>query len=313
MKAAQINTYGGQEVVVINNDAPKPAVGSDQVLVEVHSAAINPFDIMVRGGFARQMKELTFPATLGGDLAGVVAEVGSDIKDFTVGQEVFGRAGALSGKGSFAEYAPVISGDIAPKPSKISFDIAAALPLAGASALMALGEHINLQAGQKILIHGGAGGIGAFAVQIAKNIGAYVATTVSGQDIEFAKSLGADEVIDYQSQDFTSLIRDYNAVFDTTASSETAAKSYQVLKKGGVFVSMIAKPDEALQQQYGVTAISQFTRVTSDHLKKLGELVETGVIKVNIDKIFPLDQTAEAMEYLKTAHTRGKVVIKVKD
>lgn len=313
MKAAQINAYGGQEVVTINNDAVRPTIAGDQVLVEVHSAAVNPFDITVREGLVRHKKELNFPATLGGDLAGVVVELGGDVKDFNLGQEVFGRAGALSGNGSFAEYAPVKVGDLAIKSPKTSFDEAAALPLAGASALMALNEHLKLQAGQKILIHGGAGGIGAFAVQIAKNLGAYVATTVSNQDIEFAKSLGADIVIDYQSQDFETLIKDYDAVFDTTAGSQTAAKSYKVLRKGGIMVSMIAKPDTALQKQYGVTAIAQFTRVTSDHLKQLAELVDSGVIKVNIDKVFPLNQTAEAMEYLKTAHTHGKVVIRIKN
>jgi alcohol dehydrogenase len=311
MKAAQISTYGGPEVVQTTQDAPEPQPGEGQVVVEVRAASVNPFDNIVRAGFARQMKELDFPATLGGDFAGVVSEIGDAAQGFDKGDEVYGQAGALSGNGSFAEFVPVNTTAIALKPKGVDFATAAALPLTGVSAYQAIIEGINLQEGQKILIHGGAGGIGSLAIQLAKHIGAYVATTVATDDKDFAAELGADEVIDYQTSDFADSLNGYDAVFDTVG-GETYIKSFKVLKTGGVIVSMKEQPNEELAKPKDVTAIYQFTQVNTDRLNKLTELVEGDVLKVHVDKIFPLEQVGDAMAYLEAGKHRGKVVIEVK-
>ncbi len=311
MKAAQINGYGGKAVMAVTDNAPRPPIEANQVLIEVHAAGVNPFDWKVREGYMQQMLPLTFPATLGGDLAGIVSELGSSVDGFTVGDEVYGAAGALSGVGSFAEYAPVSSGQLYAKPKTTNFTTAAALPLAGCSAYQALAEHINLQAGQKILIHGGAGGIGSLAIQLAKHLGAYVATTVSGGDADFVKQLGADEVIDYKTEDFAELIQDYDAVFDTVG-GEITEKSYGVLKPGGTLVSMVGSADESKAKSHNITAVNQASKATTERLQKLAELVDEGFMTVNVDKVFSLDEAPEALEHLKTSKTRGKVVISVK-
>jgi NADPH:quinone reductase-like Zn-dependent oxidoreductase len=271
------------------------------VLVEVHAAGVNPFDLTVREGRAQQMKKLDFPATLGGDFAGAV--IGT-------GEAVYGQAGALSGQGSFAEYTPVRTSQLAPKPKSLDFIEAAALPLAGSSAYQALVDHMDLQKRQKILVHGGAGGIGSLAIQLAKYLGAYVATTVSAKDVTFVKTLGADETIDYKSQDFAEIIKDYDAVFDTVG-GETNKKSYAVLKPGGKLVSMTAQPDDALIKKHQVEYVAQSTRSTTARLAKIAELVDAGALKPQVDKIFPLNQTAEALEHLRTARPRGKVIIRI--
>ncbi len=312
MKAAQISNYGGPEVLQITKDAPKPHPDAGQILVEVHAASVNAFDWKVREGQARQMAELNFPATLGGDFAGVVAELGEGVTNFGIGDEVYGQANALSGKGSFAEFTPVKAESAGRKPKLVDFVTAAALPLAGVSAYQALVEHANLQKGQKILIHGGAGGLGSFAVQLAKHIGAYVAATAATEDIEFVKNLGADEAIDYRTQDFSTLIKDFDTVFDTVG-GETFEKSYQVLKPSGTIVSMVAKENEQLAKQYNVKTISQFTRTTTERLEKLAELVDQGAIDAQIDEIFPIEKAADALEHIKQGHHRGKIVIKIKN
>jgi alcohol dehydrogenase len=310
MKAAQINSYGGKEVLKLTTDAPEPKIAEGQVLVEVHAAAVNPFDWKVREGYMKDFSPLNFPATLGGDLAGVVAGLGEGVEVFKVGDEVYGQANALSGQGSYAEFSPVSAGSIALKPRTVDFTAAAALPLASVSAYQALVDHANLQSGQKILIHGGAGGIGSLAIQIAKHIGAYVAASASAADADFVKSLGADEVIDYKGQDFTAIVKGFDCVFDT-AGGDTYTKSYQVIKSGGVIVSMTEQPKEELIKQYDVKAIAQQTRTTTERLGKIAGLVDQGAIKVQVDKVFPLEEASEALAYIQGGH-RGKVVIKVK-
>lgn len=311
MKAAQITKYGGQDVIQLNTEVEKPETTDDHVIVEVHAVAVNPFDIKVREGLVRDMAELDFPAILGGDVAGLVAEIGSGVTGFEVGQPVYGLAGALSGKGAFAEYTSVVAGQLARKPETIDFVEAAALPQVSTSAYQALVDTMALQAGQKILIHGGAGGIGSVAIQIAKSIGAYVATTVSTNDVEFARGLGADEIIDYTVHDFSEILKDYDAVYDTVG-GESNIKSYNVLKRGGNLVSMVAPPNEELVNQHGINYSAQFTKSTTERLTKVAELVDAGAIKVQIDRVFPFDETPEAVEYLKTGHPRGKVVVRVR-
>jgi len=302
MKAVQIKNYGGNEVLEIN-EIDKPVLKNGQVLVEVHAASLNPVDFKLRSGFLKDWMPLTFPATLGGDFAGVKVETG---------EKVFGSCIVLNGgSGALAEFAACNRQNMASMPKTINFTQAASLPLVGASALQALEEHMNLQQGQKILIHGGAGGIGSIAIQLAKLHGASVTTTVRKEDEEFVKSLGADQVIDYESEDFSKVIKDVDAVFDTVG-GEVTNKSFTVLKKGGILVSMLGQPGEQLAKQYGVTGIGQFTKTTSDKLKRLAELVDAGKIKPQVDKIFPLEQIQEAFDYLETSHPKGKVVVSIK-
>lgn len=313
MKAVQINTYGGIDVLEINENAPKPAPSKNQVLVGVHAASINPVDWKLRAGYLKEWMPLKFPATLGGDFSGVVREVGEGVSEFSIGDEVFGSAIVLNGgSGSFAEFVAANTGNTALKPKTVDFVEASALPLAGASAVQALEEHIKLQSGQKILIHGGAGGIGHIAVQLAKAIGAHVATTVNIDDKEFAKKLGADEIIDYKNQAFEEVLKDYDAVFDTVG-GETTDRSFTVLKKGGALVSMLGQPSQELVEKYGITAIGEMTKTNTEHLNRLAEFVDSGKIKVHVDKIFPFPQAKEAFKYQEEVHPRGKVVLRIKE
>jgi NADPH:quinone reductase-like Zn-dependent oxidoreductase len=259
------------------------------------------------------MKEfisLQFPAILGSDVAGVVDEIGPDVTDFTIGQEVYGMANAAGGHGSYAEYAPVSAKQLAAKPTTLDFITAAAVPLAGVSAYQALVDHLALQPGQKILIHGGAGGIGSLAIQIAKQLGAHVATTVKAADTSFVTNLGADEVIDYTAQDFTETLTEFDAVFDTVG-GETNTKSYTILKPGGSLVSLVAPPNDDLVAKHNIHYTHQSSQPTVERLTELANLIDSGKLKVNVDKTFSLDQAPEALEYLKTGHPKGKVVIQV--
>lgn len=309
MKAAQINQYGDIDVVTVTSSAPKPTPTDDQVLVEVHAVSINPFDWKVRKGFMHQVKPLEFPATLGGDIAGVIAEVGKNVTEFSVGDKVYGNAGIFGGgSGAFAEFAAAKPSSLGKMPEGLDFTEAAALPLTGLSALQVLEQHMQLQSGQKILIHGGAGGIGTMAIQTAKHIGAYVATTVSAKSIDYAKQLGADEVIDYKSQKFEEMLKEYDAVFDTVG-GETYDKSFQVLKKGGILVSMVQPPKEDLAEQYGVKAIIQETKTDTSWLDKLTKLVNEGVVKPHVDTVFPLEQIQDGFRLLEEGSPQGKVVI----
>src|SRR3989344_501763 len=297
MKAAQINLYGGGEVVEINNAAPEPMLSAGKVLVQVYAAGVNPVDWKIREGYLKERVSLQFPATLGGDFAGVVKETG---------EEVFGQAGLVNnGSGSFAELAVADINKIAPRPKMLNYVETASLPLAGVSAWQGIAEHIQAAAGKKILIHGGAGGIGAFAIQIAKHLGAYVATTVSTADMQYAKELGADEVINYESQHFWDLAHDYDAVFDASGSgAETYEKSFEVVKRGGIVVSMTEQPNNELAQHYGITTMRQSTDVTRQRLEKVAQLVDQGVLKAEVDKVFPLEQAAEALTYLQNQHSK---------
>jgi len=312
MKAAQYNRYGGPEVIEINNNASDSTHGKGQVLVEVYAASLNPFDWKLREGFMKEMIPLKFPFTIGGDFSGVVTELGKDVSEFKIGDEVYGQAIVLNGgSGAFAQVCASNVANSALKPKSVGFLQAAALPLVGASAIQALEDHIKLKSGDKILIHGGAGGIGHIAVQLAKYLGAYVATTVSSNDMEFVKNLGADEAIDYKTQKFEERLHNFDAVFDNVG-GETANKSFKVLKKGGIFVSMLGAPNPELAKQYGVTAIGQNTKISSEKLNRLTELVDNGSIKVCIDKVFPLEKTGKAFEYLENGHPQGKVVVEIK-
>jgi alcohol dehydrogenase len=313
MKAAQIKGYGSSdEVIEINKDAPAPNDPSaGKVLVKIKAAGINPVDWKIREGYMQQMIPLQFPSSLGADFSGVIEKVGQGVSEFRQGDEVYGQASMLSGgSGAFAEMALANADTIAHKPKSLSHPEAAGLPLVGVSAWLALVETISLQKSQKILIHGGAGGIGSVAIQLAKHLGAYVATTVSTNDKQFAKEVGADEIIDYKTQTFEELIGDYDAAFDTVG-GETYSRSSKVLKRGGIIVSMLEQPNQELMKQFGVKAIFQFTQLSRDRLTKLAQWVDQNNIRVNVDKTFPLEEAGKALDYQRDVHPRGKVVLAI--
>lgn len=313
MKAIQINKYGGFEVLEINLNTPEPILKPGQVLVDVYASSINPFDNIVLAGYMEKMMPLKFPATMGGDFSGIISKISDGEAEYKVGDHVYGQAIVFNGgSGSFAEQVASNSKNIALKPKNINFLEAASLPLVGSSAIQAIEDSIKLKAGNKILIHGAAGGIGSIAVQIAKSIGAYVAVTVSEKDKEFAKQLGADEIIDYKNQKFEMMLKDYDAVYDTIG-GEILDKSFLVLKKGGILGSMKGQPNFEMAQKFGVTGIAINTQTSSERLKRLTKLIELGIVKPRVDKIFNLDQIKEAFEYKRSAHPQGKVVVKIKD
>jgi len=304
MRAVQISGYGGSEVLEIRDNVPPPIPQTGHVLVEVHAAGINPFDIKVLSGAYQTMIPLKFPVTFGGDFAGVVTQTG---------EEVYGSAIVLSGgSGAFAQYACAAVGKIASKPKKLNFIEAAGLPVAGLTAIEAIKDRIDLQKNQKILIHGGAGGVGNIAIQFAKSIGAYVATTVNADDADFVKGLGADEVINYKTQAFEEMLKDFDAVLDTVG-GQVADKSYKVLKRSGVLVLLVSQVNEVLAKTYGVETIRQQSTIDTMHLTRLTQLVDNGNIKVHVDTVFSINQVREAFSHLQTGHPRGKVVLKIEE
>ena len=315
MKSAQINKYGDSEVVEINQSTPSPNDPSEaMVLVKIKAAGVNPSDWKLREGFFKQMVPLQFPATLGMDFSGVVEKVGASISsDLKQGDEVYGQTGVMSGgSGAFAEIALVNADKIAHKPKTLTHEQAAGLPLVGVSAWQALVEIIGLSKDKKILIHGGAGGIGSISIQLAKHFGAYVATTVSTDDIQFVKEeLGADEAIDYKTQTFEDVLpHDYDAVFDTVG-GETYTRSFKILKRsgGGIIVSMLEQPVQELMDQFGVKAVFLFSQANRERLTRLAQWVDQNNILINVERAFPLDEARAALDYQRDVHPRGKIVL----
>ena len=317
MKSAQIKRYGGSDVIEINQTTSTPNLAAGDVLVEIKAAGINPIDWKIREGYMQEMIPIQFPSTLGMDFSGVIKQVDEGVtsSDFKQGDEVYGQAGVTNGgSGAFAELALANVEHIAYKPKRLNHLEAAALPLVGVSAWQALVENIGLSKDKKILIHGGAGGIGSISIQLAKKLGAYIATTVDANDKQFVEKLGADEVIDYKAQAFEDLIHNYDAAFDTVG-GETYTKSFRVLKKGGIIVSMLEQPNTELMQQFDVKAIFQFTQVNKERLRKLAEFVDeqNNNIDIHIDKTFPLDEAGKALDYQKDVHPRGKIVLVIEN
>lgn len=312
MKAIQINAYGGNDVLKINTGASQPTAKIGQVLIQVYAASINPLDWKLRAGLLKDWMPLQFPSTMGTDVAGVITQIGEGVIEYTIGDAIYGSAIVLNGgSGAFAQFAAINVANSAPKPTSLSFEETASLPLVGTSAVQALEDHIHLNVGQKILIHGGAGGIGTIAIQIAKAMGGYVATTVNSDDKDCVKSLGADVVIDYKTSSFETELSGYDAVFDTVG-GEVTNTSFTVLKPGGVLVSMMGQPNVDLAKKYGVQAIGQNTLVDRNHLQRLAQLVEENKIKAQIDKIYSLDDIQAAFVQQENQHPRGKVVIRIK-
>ncbi|MCC6658716.1 MAG: NADP-dependent oxidoreductase [Rhodocyclaceae bacterium] len=341
MKAAFIRRYGGNQVVprgfpsVIElGELPAPQAGPGELLVAVHAASVNPVDFKIRDGLLKMIVPFRFPLILGNDLSGVVQAVGAGVTRFRPGDAVFARLDKQR-IGAFAEFAVVAEADAAAKPANLSHVEAAAVPLAGLTAWQALFEIGGLKAGQKVLIHGGSGGVGSFAIQLARHAGATVATTVGARNADLARSLGADIVIDYKTQRFEDVVSDQDLVFDTQA-GDIQHRSFAVLKRGGVLVSIAGKPDGRLVRQWGLNPLLGvlldflsrktlrlakrhgvryeylFMRPSGAQLERIGRLLSEGSVKTIIDKVFPLEQVRDALAYSEAGHATGKVVVEVK-
>ncbi len=308
MKAAIVKAYGTKVEIT---DIPQPALRDDSVVIEVHAASVNPVDNLIRAGYLQAMLPLQFPYTVGNDVSGVVTAVGKDVRTFKVGDAVFARPQGMQ-SGTFADFVLVKEADIAHKPANLSHEQAASLPLVALTAWQALVVKGNLQRGQKVLIHAGSGGVGSIAIQLAKHLGATVASTTSSENVAMVRALGADTVIDYQTQKFEDIVHDYDLVFDTLGGA-TRKKSYGVLKKGGLLVSIIAPPDTSgMADTLGVRSELFFMWASGVQLAQIAQLVEQGVIRPQIGRTYPLDQAQEAFDYSQSGQAKGKIVITVK-
>lgn len=309
---------------------PDPITGPRDVLVRVHAAGINPLDKMVRDGEFKRLLKYKTPFVLGHDLAGVVMRVGAEVRDYKVGDEVYARPRDLR-IGSFAEYIVIDQADIALKPRSLTMEASAAIPLVALAAWQALVDLAQVKPGQKVLVHAGAGGLGSTVIQLAKHLGAYVATTANGKDADKVRGLGADEVIDYTKADFAALLSGYDVVLDSLG-GDTLAKSLTVLKPGGLAISVVGPPDAAFAVQIGrpflkpvMTLLSRkvraqarklgvryaffFMRADGARLKTLAALYDAGILRPVLDRTFPFDETLDAMAYVEQGRAKGKVVV----
>jgi NADPH:quinone reductase-like Zn-dependent oxidoreductase len=308
MKAARIHEYGSPEALRYE-DAPRPVPAADEVLVRVHAAGINPVDWKIRAGHVRDWLKYTLPMIPGWDFSGVVEETGSDSGDWRKGDEVYARPD-IGRDGAYAEYIAVRAIEIASKPISIDHVHAAAIPLACLTAWQALFDAGGLDAGQKVLIHAAAGGVGHFAVQLAKWKGAFVAGTASARNHDFLRSLGVDQPIDYTSVRFEDVVGDCDVVLDTVA-GESRARSWQVLKKGRILVTILGQPSQEDARAHGVRAAGVFVQPNPAQLNQIAALVDSGKIKPQVDAVFSLADAAKAHELSQTNHVRGKVVLQV--
>jgi len=305
MKAIRIHKFGGPEVLQLE-DVPRPEPGTHQVLVRVHAAGVNPADWKIREG---KFGKIPLPSIMGIDFSGEIEALGPDITEFRVGEMVFGSVGDESG--SYSQYALAPVSHIVEKPKEISHTQAAAIPVPAMTAWQALFDTANLAAGQKVLIHAATGGVGSFAVQFAKWKGAHVIGTGSGRNEELVRSLGADEFIDYRSTRFEEVVRDADMVFDTIG-GDTQERSWKVLKKGGVLVSIVQPPSEETAQAHGVSGVFMRQDATrTEELTQIAKLIANGQIKVNVQTVLPLADARKAQELSQTGHAHGKIVLKV--
>ena len=308
MKAAIVRAYGNK--VEVTDIAP-PAMLDHSLMIEVHATSVNPVDNLIRAGYLKGMLPLPLPYTVGNDVSGVVTVVGKDVSGYKVGDAVFARPQSMQ-SGTFAEFVLVKAVDAAHKPAKLSHEQAASLPLVALTAWQALMTKGHLQSGQKVLIHAGSGGVGSIAIQLAKNVGAFVATTTSADNVEMVRALGADGVIDYKSQKFEDIVHDYDLVFDTLGGA-TRERSYAVLKKGGVLVSIIAPADTSgTAEKLGVKSEVFFMWPSGEQLAQIGALAEQGIVKPLIDRTFSLDNAQAAFDYSQSGRAKGKIVVTVK-
>ena len=308
MKAVVIHEYGGPEVLKYE-DVPQPEPKQDQLRIHVIAAGVNPVDGMIRSGMFDKEGRRAFPVILGGDISGVVEKVGSNITKFKSGDPVFAYV-SLDNSGGYAQYAVVTEREAAPKPKSLTYVEAAAVPIVALTAWQALIDTAKLKAGQTVLIHGGSGGVGSFAIQIAKAHGAKVIATASAANQELLKQLGADVAIDYTKQNFENVAKDVDVVLDSIG-KDTLARSYGVVKKGGIIVSLVARPDPAELEKHGIRGEALSVDPNSDELSEIGKLIDEKKINVIVSQTFPLSEARKAQEQVATGHTRGKIVLKV--
>jgi NADPH:quinone reductase-like Zn-dependent oxidoreductase len=304
MKAVQIHSFGGPEVLQYE-DVPRPQPKANEILVRVHAAGVNPVDWKIREGYLTA----TLPMIMGIDFSGVVESVGSGVTKYRSGDAVFGQVADESG--SYAEYAIAMESDIARKPEMLDDIRPAALPVAALTPWQALFDIAQLTAGQKVLIHGAAGGVGSFAVQFAKWKGACVLGTASGAHLEQVRKLGADEVIDYRKTNFEAVAHDVDLVLDTIG-GETQERSWRVLKRGGVLVSLVQPPPAEKSAAHGVRGFFIRQKANGDQLAAIADLVVKGKVKVNVEAVLPLQEAAKAQELSKAGHSGGKIVLEVR-
>lgn len=310
MKAIVINQYGGSEQLV-EKELPVPEIGDDQVLIELKATSINPIDWKMRAGYLKEILPYDFPIILGWDAAGIIKKVGKNVIAFSVGDKVMARP-ATTPRGTYAEYTAVEEHLVSQLPDNISFEEAAAVPLTGQTAWVALVELGKIKEGDRVLIHGGSGGVGHLAVQIAKYFGAYVAATASGKNEDLVRSLGVDEFINYQKEDFEQVLSDFDFVLDTQG-REIQEKSYTVLKKGGTLVSIVAPPDKEKAAEKEIHTGYFFLEPTGERMEDLAKLITENKLKPVIGKTFPFTQEGlrEAHDVSENESIPGKVVIQI--
>jgi len=309
MKAVVIHEYGGPDVLKYEH-LPRPEPQADQVLVRVIAAGVNPVDGMIRSGMFADEKR-AFPIILGGDIAGVVEKVGSKVTKFKSGDPVFAYV-SLDNSGGYAQYALVTEREAAPKPKSLMYVEAAAVPIVALTAWQALIDTAKLGSGQTVLIHGGSGGVGSFAIQIAKARGAKVIATASSANQDFLKQLGADVAIDYTKEKFEDVAKDVDVVLDSIG-RDTLVRSYGVVKKGGIIVSLVASPKQSELEKHGIRGAALSVDPNSEELNEIGKLIDEKKIRVIVSQTFPLPEAMKAQEQVATGHTRGKIVLKIAD
>jgi NADPH:quinone reductase-like Zn-dependent oxidoreductase len=307
LKAVRIHSQGDSSVLIYE-DAPMPSILPDEVLIKVHSAGVNPVDWKIRMGFGDYRNAYNFPLILGWDVAGTIESVGPLIKKFNAGDIVFARPEPIR-NGAYAEYAAVRGFELAHAPSNIPLDMAAGIPLASQTAWVGIFEKGNLQSRQRILIHGASGAVGGFAVQFAKLANAYVIATSSAKNIDMVKSFGANEVIDYESEDFSKTVTAVDLVFDVVG-GDTQSRSWQVIRKGGTLVSTVGA-DEKAGRQFNVHAVSFHLVSNGARLDQIRELVNAGMVRVIIAKEFPLSEAKAAHDFGESGHAVGKIILRV--
>ena len=308
MKAVRIHSYGGPEVLKYE-DAPEPKPGKGEVLVKVYAAGVNPVDWKVREGYLKQAINYPLPLIPGWDVAGIVESIGTGVTKFKKGDEIFGKPD-LTRNGAYAEYIVVNESDLALKPKSKDFVHSAAVPVTSLTAWQSLFDVAKLEAGQKILIHAAAGGVGSFAVQFAKWKGAYVIGTASKNNLEWLKSIGADETIDYNVVKFEDVVHDMDVVLDTIG-GETQNRSWKVLKKGGILVSTVGQPSEKEAEKFGVRCGVGNAVSNPEQLNQIANLIDEGKVNPLVETILPLSEARRAHEISQSGHTRGKSVLKV--
>ncbi len=306
MKAVRIHKYG-DESVLSYEEAPMPVLEPDDVLIRGVAAAVNPVDWKIREGYLRQMIPYDLPLTLGWDVSGVVEDVGARVSRFKVGDPVFSRPD-IQRNGTYAEFVAVRESEVAPKPQRVSHVEAASLPLAGITAWTSLFKAGGVQSGQRVLIHAASGGVGSLAVQLAKERGAWVAATTSGRNSDFVKSLGADEVVDYQKVRFSEVLRDMDMVFDTLG-GEVQEESWKVLKPGGILVSVISPPPEDRAKELGVRSAFVFIQPDAEILKEMADLLDKGRIRPVVGAEFSLQDVVKAHRLSQSGHSVGKIAL----